>query len=320
MKALQIMAPEKAEWIEAEIPTPGPGQVLVRVLAVTTCPQWDLHIYYGRPMFDPNQSVPFPFTLGQPGHEMTGLVEALGAGVDVFRVGQRVSAWRDQGQHRPGCYAQYAIIDAENLLAVPEEMPLMQTAPLELAMCVGASFIPLAKYDVIRGTRFGVSGLGPAGLVAAQMAKAEGASEVIGLDLSPSRREYALSLGMVDQAVDPRDADALPERNAPGALEVAVDCVGYRSSVEYMFAHTRDIVALFGVQREPYTYTQYTLSIFGYPGHSRPAAEYALSKMIAGQLNLKALVTHEMGFQDYARGVEMLKAQQAIKIGFLPWE
>ena len=319
MKALQIMAPERAEVVEVAVPEPGPEQVLVKVLAVNTCPQWDLHIYYGRPMFQESGPVEFPYTLGQPGHEMSGVVAAVGPGVDGFAPGQRVSAWRDQGHERPGCYAQYVIIDAANLLHVPDHLTPVRAASLELAMCVGASLLQLVRADVVRGRRVGVSGLGPAGLVAAQMLRAEGAAEVVGLDLNAERRAFALSLG-VDRAVDPKEEGALPHRLADGSLDVSIDCVGYRDSVEYMFEHTRDVVALFGVQREAYSYTQYTLSIFGYPGHSREAAEYALGLMAADKIDLAPLVSCELPLEEYRQGVELLKAQEALKIGFTPWE
>jgi threonine dehydrogenase-like Zn-dependent dehydrogenase len=75
------------------------------------------------------------------------------------------------------------------VIRVPDGLPPEATAPVELAMCVGASFLMLKTMDAIRGRRFGVMGLGPAGLIALQMARAEGAREVVGFDLSPARRE-----------------------------------------------------------------------------------------------------------------------------------
>jgi NADPH:quinone reductase-like Zn-dependent oxidoreductase len=48
MRLLQVVAPGRAEWREATVPVPGPGEVLVRIRAVATCPHWDLHIFGGR--------------------------------------------------------------------------------------------------------------------------------------------------------------------------------------------------------------------------------------------------------------------------------
>ncbi|HEY5550334.1 MAG TPA: hypothetical protein VIK52_00495, partial [Opitutaceae bacterium] len=50
MWELQIAAPRAPVWREVAVPEPGPGEVLVRVLGVTTCPHWDLHVYDGVPM------------------------------------------------------------------------------------------------------------------------------------------------------------------------------------------------------------------------------------------------------------------------------
>lgn len=51
MKILQVTAPDAFEVREVETPQPGPGEVLLRVEAVTTCPQWDLHLRHNEPMF-----------------------------------------------------------------------------------------------------------------------------------------------------------------------------------------------------------------------------------------------------------------------------
>jgi D-arabinose 1-dehydrogenase-like Zn-dependent alcohol dehydrogenase len=110
-------------------------------------------------------------------------------------VGDRVSAWRDQGHQVQGCYAQYVVHQAENVIQVPRELPPEAVASVELAMCVGTVFLMLKEMNGLAGRVIGITGLGPAGLMAAQMAKAEGAKEVIGFDLLPERRENALRLG-----------------------------------------------------------------------------------------------------------------------------
>jgi len=179
MKLLQITAPGESTVLDVPVPEAGTGQVLVRVEAVTTCPQWDLHLRHDEPMF-PGHKFHYPYEPGQPGHEATGEIVAVGGGVSAARVGERVSVWRDQGAARQGCYAQYVVAEADNTIAVPSGLAPEATAPLELAMCVGASFRMLKQMDAVRGRCFGVTGLGPAGLIAVQMAKAEGAAWVAG--------------------------------------------------------------------------------------------------------------------------------------------
>jgi threonine dehydrogenase-like Zn-dependent dehydrogenase len=268
-------------------------------------------------------SFAYPYTPGQPGHEATGEIAAVGEGVTSVQVGDRVSAWRDSGHHRPGCYAQYVIHAAESVIRVPAHLPPEATAPVELAMCVGATFLRLKAMNVLAGRRIGIAGLGPAGLIAAQMAKAEGAAEVIGFDLSAERRAVASSLG-VDAAYDPREnpETLFPARpNAP-RLDSAIDCVGAKASVEFLMDHTMDVVALFGVQREEYAFAPrhfMHLRLCGYPGHSRAAAEYAVGLIESGSLNLAPLTTLHLPLERYSEGIALLERQQALKVCFRPW-
>ena len=321
MKVLQVTAPGAFVVLDMPRPEPGPGEVVLEVQAVTTCPQWDLHLAHNEPMFVGHQ-FRYPYPPGQPGHEASGVVAAVGPGVADLAVGDRVSAWRDPGHDRAGCYAEYVLMQAANVIPVPPHLPPAATAPVELAMCVGASFLLLKAMDAIQGRRFAVTGLGPAGLIAVQMARTEGASEVVAFDTVPARRERALALG-ADAAYDPRDelGDRFPIRPAETAIDSGIDCVGARTSVEWLMDRCGGALALFGVQREEYTYAPRhwrRLQLIGYPGHSREAAEYAVSLLAAGQLNLMPLITHTLPLERYNEGVALLERQEAIKVCFLP--
>jgi NADPH:quinone reductase-like Zn-dependent oxidoreductase len=61
MRVLQVTAPAQCEVLELPVPEPGPGEILLRVEAVTTCPQWDLHLRHNEPMFPGHQfQYPYP--------------------------------------------------------------------------------------------------------------------------------------------------------------------------------------------------------------------------------------------------------------------
>lgn len=322
MKILQVTAPGKSEIKDVPIPVPDKGQVLVKIEAVTTCPQWDLHLKHDDPMFVGHR-FHYPYTPGQPGHEATGYIAGVGNGVTHVKEGDRVSIWRDPGHNIAGCYAQYVVAAAANVIHVPDSLPLSATAPVELAMCVGASFLLMKQMDVIKDSIFAVVGLGPAGLIAAQMAKAEGAAKVIGFDLEADRRNLAKTIG-VDEAYDSRDElhDKFPARPEATTIQTGIDCVGARASVEFLMDITGDVVALFGVQREPYRYLpkhQKGLRLCGYPGHSYEAAVYAVDLIRSGKLDLSPLVTHEMPLEQYEEAITLLENRQAIKICFKPW-
>lgn len=321
MKLLQIMAPGEVVWRDAPIPQAAEGEVLVKVAAITTCPQWDLHVMTGEPMF-PGVPLPYPYTPGQPGHEMTGEVVALGSDVTELSVGDRVAAWRDAGARRQGCYAQYVAFQAENLLKIPIDLVTEKVASLELAMCVQVSLNQLGRLDAVQGKRIGIGGLGPAGLVAVQMARAYGAAEVIAIDPVPTRRELAIQLG-ADVAIAPDDRYWSAKHDEPFVLDTALDCTGLKVSIEFLMEQTKEVVALFGVLRENvafgWDHWRRGLKLLGYERHNRMAAEQALHLIVQGQLDLVPLATHSLPLTRYTEGVDLLRSKQAIKVRFLPW-
>lgn len=322
MKTLVINKPGVASWVDAPIPKPAAGEVLVKVLGVTTCPHWDMHILGGQPMF-PGMKLTYPYIPGAPGHEAMGEVVALGRGVKALKVGMRVAAWQDTGEARPGFYAQYNAFPERALLKVPANLAPAQIASLELAMCVEVSFQRLAQLGGVAGRRVGIAGLGPAGLLAVQMARAHGAREVVGIDMVPERRALARQLG-ADRVCAP-DANAWKaDRKGPRALDDAIDCTGLPPAISFLLDRTRRCVTNFGVMREPVAYEPRHMwgpgvTLMGYGDHNRAAAETALRFIRAGKLDLTPLVSCTLPFTRYVEGVERLKNKTAIKVLFDPW-
>lgn len=321
MKTLQIEAPGRAVWKDVPMSEPAPGEVLVRVEGVATCPHWDLHIFGGQPMF-PGMSLSYPYLAGQPGHEAVGVVVKLGHGVANLQEGDRVAVWRDTGRRPQGFYAQFNPFPADSLLKVPANLTAAQVASLELAMCVEVSFQQLVTLGGVTGRRVGLSGLGPAGLVAVQLARAHGAAEVIGFDPVAERRELARSLG-ASRAVAP-DAAEWPASRAEAALDVAIDLTGVPAAIEFLMDRTRGCVTLFGVLREDVRFSPRHLfgpglTLAGYGEHNRAAAETALGFITAGKLDLAPLITHTLPLTRYAEAVELLRTKAAIKVLFDPW-
>lgn len=321
MKILQIKEPGRAIWTDIDIPKPGKGEVLIKVTGVTTCPHWDMHILGGKPMF-PGMKLEYPYLLGQPGHEAVGEVVDLGEDVSLIKIGDRVAAWRDTGKPRQGFYAQYNTFHEDDLLKVPRHLKDEEIASLELAMCVEVSFQQLAVLGGVKGRRLGISGLGPAGLLGVQMARAHGAAEVVGIDPMPERRDLAHELG-AHLVLDPAHAE-WPASRSDGAMDDSIDMTGLPISIEYLMERTKRAVALFGVLREEVRFTSRQmfgpgLILMGYSDHNRKAAETALQMIGEGQLKLAPLITQKMSFNDYGKGIDLLQQKKAIKILFDPW-
>jgi threonine 3-dehydrogenase len=318
MKALQIQAPGSAALIDVPVPIAGRGEVLVKVLAVTTCPQWDLHIMAGEPMF-PDEPITYPLAPGQPGHEIAGRVLEIGPGVTDLAPGDMIAAWRDPGLEASGGYAEFVVRHHNDLLRIPDGLTADQVAPLELAMCVRVAFEALERNASLNKKRFGVSGAGPAGLLAIQMARSAGASEVIAFDPSIERRMHALQVGATS-AQDPTNATQANRNTAP-ELDLGIDCAGRRESVQFLMGRTREAVALFGILREPvwFGWEHFSgLSLLGYGTHHREAAEWALTQIQNQALDLTATVSMTLPLSEYHSAVKLLGAQEALKICFQP--
>ncbi len=322
MHTLEFEAPLRPAWKEVDTPSPGPDEVLVRVMGVATCPQWDLHMMDGVPMF-PGAPLTYPLAPGQPGHEAMGEVISLGRNVHVFSPGMHVAAWRDPGGRRMGCYAQYAALHQEDLIEIDSKLSPGQVASLELAMCVQGSINRLRECGGIEGKRVAIGGLGPSGLVAVQLARAFGAGEVIGLDPLEPRRRLALKLG-ADETWDPGEFHWPSGRTHPDVFDAALDTTGLRVSIEALMGSTRGSVAIFGVLREDVRFGPEQwwggFALLGYGTHTREAAVQAYELICAGKLLLAPLMSARLPFTRYAEGVERLRSKECVKILFDPWE
>ncbi|MAE60360.1 MAG: hypothetical protein CMJ49_03285 [Planctomycetaceae bacterium] len=319
-KMMQLMDVGKFAMAEFPIDTPGPGQVALEVEAVTTCPQWDMHLWRGEPMF-PGMELTYPFTPGAPGHETVGRVAQVGPGVTSLKVEQRVAAWRALPMDRHGTYGTHVLHDVDRLLPIPEGDPAAAWAPLELAMCVATTMLDLRDHGFLPCRRIGISGLGPGGLIACQMAGAMGVQEVIGFDPDDRRREFAAGHGWAEP-MDPSAANANMNRGKPDAMDVSIDCVGSAKVIAFLSDHTNDVVAIFGVQREDYAFKPRhgvapALRLWGYPGHHLAGARFAHGLVRENSLDLQSLCTHCVPLRQYDQAVSLLLSKEAIKVCLL---
>ncbi|MDP9350448.1 MAG: zinc-binding dehydrogenase [Chloroflexota bacterium] len=322
MRAVQYKGPGWVEVVDVPAPEPGEGQVVVRVDGCATCPNWDVTLWRGVDIFDRPGYPRYPLLPGRPGHEMVGTVSAVGMGVQGIAEGDRVAAIFDSGQDKPGFYSEYAIAQQEQLLRIPSDLEAEEVASLELAQCVAVSF---QRAGDLNGLRVGISGLGPAGLIAAQMARALGAAEVVAFEIDAGRRAMAGDLD-IDRTVDPtteefQELAALP----PGdQLDLSIDCVGLSVSTQNLMSVTRSRVLIFGVPhgqiRIGVPEWSKGLQVEGYGKHNRAAGELALALIAQGKLRLAPLITARLPFSRYSEGVGMLQRREALKILYVPDE
>jgi propanol-preferring alcohol dehydrogenase len=190
-----------------DIPSPGPGQILVKTEACGVC-HTDLHAANGDWPVKPTP----PFT---PGHEGIGLVAALGAGVTIVKEGDRVgvpwlysacghceyclTAWETVcaeaefgGYTRNGGFAEYIIADPNYVAHIPKGLTAKQAAPL---ICAGiTTYKGIKQTDARPGEWVVISGIGGLGHLAVQYAKAMGL-QVCAVDVDEGKLAHATRLG-----------------------------------------------------------------------------------------------------------------------------
>ncbi len=191
---------------ELPLPQPGEGQVRLRVRMCGVC-HTDLHTVEGD-IHPPR----LPLT---PGHQVVGVVDQLGAGVQGLQIGQRVGVpWLYSadgrcefcrrglenlcpnacftGFHVDGGYAEYMLAEASYVLPLPDALPDEQAAPLLCAGIIGYRSLRLAELQP--GERLGLVGFGASAHLAIQVARYWGC-EVYVFTRSEEHRQHARELG-----------------------------------------------------------------------------------------------------------------------------
>ncbi len=201
---------------EVDRPSPGPGQVLVRVKAAGTNPG-EAIVREGT--FDSMFPDAFPstFPLGQ-GSDLAGVVEEIGEGVEGFAVGDEVIGFVNTRSSQ----AELVVVEAENLTLRPSNVPWEQAGALFVA---GATaYAAVRAVSAGEGDTLVVSGAaGGVGSITVQLAKNAGA-EVIGL-ASESNHEWLRSHGVIPVVYGEGQADRVREAS-DGEVDAFIDTFG----------------------------------------------------------------------------------------------
>lgn len=195
VRAMQFGSPEVLALAEIARPTPGPGQILIRVESAS--------VNFADTIRRRNGPYPFPTTLPfTPGSEVAGTVEALGVNVEGPPVGTPVFALAGSGVEAGSTgYAQYALADAPNVAPIPPGLSPDQACTVLVA---GVSALLMLRHVAHVGAGDVVLVQGAAGGVGAyamQVAKALGTSRVIGAVGHVSRTAAAIAHGADDVVV-----------------------------------------------------------------------------------------------------------------------
>jgi propanol-preferring alcohol dehydrogenase len=241
MKAYRITDWGRANLMDVDVPTPGPDEVLVEVRAAGLC-RTDLNILSSAGGYWPDP----PFTLG---HEISGVVVALGPGPRTVRIGDpvlvsavyacgscgRCRRGRDHecrlmthvgyGVGLDGGLAQYMVAKAIHLVPLGDLDP-RRAAPLGDAAATSFHAVMRARESLWPGASVAVIGIGGLGGYAVQFLEQLTGAAVLAIDTVPDRLEFARRYGADELCLFGDDARAKMREFGHGAVDVVLDFVG----------------------------------------------------------------------------------------------
>jgi D-arabinose 1-dehydrogenase-like Zn-dependent alcohol dehydrogenase len=233
MKAAQVSAAGAGlRIVELEVPDPGPGQVRIKVQACGVCHS-DAIIVEGR-----RPGIRYPRV---PGHEVAGVVDALGTGVTEWRKGQRVGVgWhgghdgtcpecrrgdfrlcrneKNPGLSYDGGYQEYMVAPVEALVSIPDSLSDVDAAPL---LCAGVTtFDALRRAGALPGDLVAVQGIGGLGHLGIQFANKFG-YKVAAIGRGAQIESLAMKLG-ADVYIDNKVKNTAAELQKLGGAKVII--------------------------------------------------------------------------------------------------
>lgn len=338
MRALVKTKIEPGNIIFTEIPTPEPdcGQVRIKIKRSGICQTDNTYINEGGFALKP------PVVLG---HEVAGVIDAMGDDVTGFAIGERVITQttfhvcgkcrfckRGELNHCPerkgigsaanGGFAEYVVNSAGSVMHLPDDMTFDQGACIEPLACGVHALTERTVVNV--GSIVVVLGPGPIGLFAAQVAKAQGAYVILGgTSTDKSRLELGLSLG-IDQVVDVEKDDVLAIVKAVSegyGADVVVEATGSRAAV----ALSMEIVARRGtfvpmgifnndICIDFHNIKKKELTVEGSHAQVPTAWEKAIRMVQLGKINTTAVVSHVFPLSQWEEAFKTVANRTGLKV------
>jgi 2-desacetyl-2-hydroxyethyl bacteriochlorophyllide A dehydrogenase len=329
-----VLEPFKTAVRAAELPPPGPDQVLVETEVSAVSAGTELAVYTGTHQWLKDPNLPdwkFPF---RPGYSAAGVVAAVGPGVGGWKPGDRVSY--------PGNHA------SAELLTIGHERGRLWRLPPGLD-AEKAAVACVARYGLGASVRAGVTlgrsaavlGLGVIGQFALRCLRAAGAHPVVGIDAVAMRRRAALAAG-ADHALDPSAGDVrrqLSEYLGARGAELVADATGVPDAVPLAMAlacdggqvvvvgsprgRAKEVNFYDDLHRRYLEVTGAHGNMLFEPAHTRLAGAWDIDKaqnwllaaLASGRLSLEGLVTHRIRPEELGDAYEGLLKKKEEYLG-----
>ena len=341
MKALVKKEAAPGIWLE-DIPEPriGPNDVLIKIAKTAICGT-DMHIYNWDAWA--RKTIPVPMAVG---HEYCGRVIEVGSEVRGIAVGDRVSgeghitcghcrncrAGRRHlcrntvgvGVNRPGAFAEYLAIPADNAFKLPDSVSddiASILDPFGNATHTALAFSMVGE-DVL------ITGAGPIGVMAVAIARFVGARHVVITDVNDYRLELAHKMGAtrtvnVQRAtLDQTMRELGMQEGWDVGLEMSGNAAAFRDLLRTM--HHGGSVALLGIPPEE-TAIDWNQVIFkgltlkGIYGREMFETWYKMASLLQSGLDLKPVITHHLPIQEYPEAFSIMGSGRSGKV-ILDWQ
>jgi len=325
-------------------PTPGPRQVKAEIKYCGICGTdykmyTDDHAYYTPPVV--------------LGHEFSAVIVEVGEQVQNLSVGDEIVAaplrprrpmHQRHAYHFPGFvrrgfdtpwgvagyggFTKYGVYSEESVIKLPAGVDLVSAALTEpLSVCARG----IIEFGMVHCTDVAVvSGPGSIGLLAAQIAKAEGATVIVcGIDGDEKKLELASELG-VDMVFNVSKEDPLPailDMTYGAGADVVIECAGHGSSISNLINYARLGAQFIQIGTSMHTYeidfmqlAYKELKVVGSFGASYGEFEKSLRLMANGQVNASGVVSHKMPISQWQEAFKIIENRESVKILLHPDE
>src|SRR5579872_5524537 len=336
MKALVKKEAAPGIWLD-EVPEPkvGHNDVLIEIGKTAICGT-DMHIYNWDAWA--RKTIPVPMAVG---HEYSGRIVDVGSEVKGLKTGDRVSgeghitcgycrncrAGRRHlcrntvgvGVNRPGAFAQYLAIPADNAFKLPDSISDDVASildPFGNATHTALSF-NLVGEDVL------ITGAGPIGIMAVAIAKHVGARNVVITDVNDYRLDLARKLGATRAVNVTRESldQVMKDLNMQEGFDVGFEMSGNAAALREMLRtmHHGGNISMLGIPPGE-TAIDWNQVIFkglvikGIYGREMFETWYKMASMLQSGLNVRPVITHRLGVRDYLEGFEIMNSGKSGKI------
>jgi threonine 3-dehydrogenase len=340
MKALVKARPEPGLWLEeVQPPQPNDSEVLIRVHKTSICGT-DLHIHRWDAWAQ--ETIPVPMVVG---HEFMGEIVRVGNDVAGLAVGQRVAGeghitcghcrnckgGRREFCHnhvgvgvtRPGAFAEYVVLPAENVFVVPAHIDDDIAAILDP---LGNATHTALRYDVV-GEDVLLTGAGPIGVMAAAIVRHIGARNVVVTDINRYRLDMAAQLGAtrVVDVTSEQLTDVMAALEMTEGFDVGLEMSGAESAFNQMLdvMNNGGRIAVLGIPAGPMTLDINDvifkgLEIQGIYGRRIFETWYKMAAMLQSGLDISPIVTHRLPADRFEEAFEIVGSGDCGKV-ILDW-